>query len=155
MKQLLKSELAIFFEETSLNLGGDGLSMDFEIESSITLETKDSEETKIPTSLFENDSGLRGIVRYLHDEKKMSFGDIASSLKRHKNTIRTSYEKSRPLGKISGELLPVRIFERRAPLEAASLHLAKKGHKLKDIARILGRNPKTVWTALHRAGWRT
>lgn len=147
----MTSELAINFEETSMSLGGDELNIDFEIETSITL---DNEETKIPTSVFQNDSGLRGIVKFLHDEKQMTFSEIASSLSRHVNTIRTSYEKSQPLKKASGEYLPVRIFARKAPLEAASVYLADEGHKLKDIARILGRNSKTVWTALNRAGWK-
>ena len=148
----LASELVIKFEDTSLNLGREGLNIDFEIEASITL---DAEEIKIPTSVFHNDSGLRGIVRYLHDENQMTFIEIASSLKRHINTIRTSYEKSQPLGKTSGEYLPVRIFLENSPLEAASLYLAKEGYKLKDIAKILGRNSKTIWTVLHRAGWKS
>lgn len=144
----MANELTITFEPTNIIVGTEELyfEVDFPVENAIN-----SEEIAIPASVFANDSGLRAIVRYLHDKEHMSFAKISTELQKHINTIRTSYTKSQPLKETYGKLLPIKIFSKLPPLEAAAHYLRNEGLPLKNIATTLNRDPRTIWTVLARA----
>lgn len=144
----MANELTITFEPTNIIVGTEKLyfEVDFPVENAIN-----SEKITVPTSVFANDSGLRAIVRYLHDKEKMSFAKISTELHKHINTIRTSYVNSKPINETYGRLLPINIFSKLPPLEAAAFYLKNEGLALKTIATTLNRDPRTIWTVLDRA----
>lgn len=122
------------------------------------IENEDESELKIPLSAFQNKNIgiLETISKYLVEEKKLTYHEIAVLLKRDDRTIWASYHaanKKHP-GKliISNEAtqskIPVSIFTDRnlGPFEALVKYL-KEELKMKniEIAKALTRDPRTVW----------
>lgn len=123
------------------------------------LEIIEKKDILLPISIFRNKlSTLEVIVKYLHENKKLSFSEISSLLKRDDRTIWHAYQRSlkkKILLKIldSSIKIPVSIFSDRnySPLEILVSHL-KDSHQLKftEIAALLDLSPKTVWTVYRR-----
>lgn len=121
------------------------------------LEEKD---VQLPMCVFrEGHSALRAVVKYLKEQKNLSFVDIATLLLRDQRTVWSSYNSVQDARKFRQEKLwaetdfvPVSVLRNRelSVLEAISTHL-KKSHSNADIAKLLGKSPKTVWTVINRA----
>jgi DNA-binding NarL/FixJ family response regulator len=115
----------------------------------------------IPSSIFADRrlSFTEAIVDYLWCEHRIGQSVIAGLLsidRRNVHTLlsRAAKKKPKPSVSISQEniFIPLTIFSDRSgpSLEALVLHLKGLGLKNKDIARILNRSEKTIWTAISR-----
>ena len=148
--QYLKEEKKLSFED---------------IVRSMLEEPKVEEEIKevtIPTYIFDNDklSCLEAVVKYLKEELKLRYYEIASMLNRNHRTIWTTYANARRkmperfIVKKSKYFLKISILEDRklGVLEVISEYL-KDEYKLTyhQIAIILNRNDRTIWTVYNRA----
>jgi len=120
------------------------------------------QEIIIPTYIFDNDklSCLEAVVKYLKEEHNLRYYEIAKMLKRNDRTIWTTYANARKkmperfIVKESKYFLKLSILEDRklGVLEVISEYL-KDEYKLTyhQIAIILNRNDRTIWTVCNRA----
>jgi hypothetical protein len=114
-------------------------------------------DIQIPVTVFSSDvSPLTALVKYLHDEKKLSIKEISIRLNRHLQTIWTIYRKSK--GKKlkitpTDYFVPLPLFakERFSILETIIPYLKKTYDlSISEIALILDKNIKTIWTCYAR-----
>jgi hypothetical protein len=116
----------------------------------------------IPVSIFNNKTGsLETVVKYLKENLRIRLIDISKILGRSYSTIIVSYGKStkkypkRFIVLDSRYHVPISIIQRSklSILESIVVHL-KENYNLKfsEIARLLQRDQRTVWTAYSRAG---
>ena len=114
----------------------------------------------IPICIFDNDklSALEAVVKYLKENKELRFSVFASLLNRNDRTIWYTYAQSRKkLQKkfriIKSYNIPLSIFKNRkfGVLELVSSYL-KEEYKLRysEIAKLLRRDERTIWTAYDR-----
>ena len=115
----------------------------------------------IPCSIFtEKLSGLETFVKYLKENKNISFKEIADLLKRSQKTIWQTYNQSKKKypdilqEKFSLYQIPISILQQRhiAVLEHIVAYLKEQYHlSFSKIAEITKRDPKTIWTVYNRA----
>jgi hypothetical protein len=112
----------------------------------------------IPLSVFYSTaSTLQIIVRYLHDTRKVDLHAIARLLHRDYNTIWTTYThspKDAPLNDAPSRIeIPLSIFHNRTcgPLENLVVYLKGFDLRFSEIADLLNKNERTIWTTYHRA----
>lgn len=120
----------------------------------------------IPVTIFANDelSALETIVKFLKENKELSFSRIASLLNRDQRTIWTTYSKARVkkkekcIEKYSEYYIPFEIFRDRnlGVLENICLYL-KDVYKFSfhQIAILLRRDDRTIWTSYNKAREKT
>ncbi|MFC1691823.1 hypothetical protein ACFL0W_06615 [Nanoarchaeota archaeon] len=122
------------------------------------------EEILIPISIFNNPSlsALETVVKFLKENKNIRGVDIAKLLKRNDKTIYTTYNKTskklfeqfpEQLIAESEFFIPVSAIADRtsAPLEALVKFLKDKLNlRFVVIAKLLNRDPRTVWTVYNR-----
>lgn len=130
-------------------------------EQQLTQLLKEKSET-IPIHIFNNQtlSALEAIVKYLKENKNLKHSKIAKKLNRNIKTIWATYQKAKQKQsegfeeKESGITIPLTIFCDRtlSILEHITNHL-KEDYNLNnaEIAKLLNRSPKTVWTTYQRA----
>lgn len=112
----------------------------------------------VPASVFNNNlSPLEAVCQYLKEGGR-SIKETSSLLKRDSKTIWTTLsnasKKSVLLDKSSDCLIPISIISDRklSALENISSYMKDSlGIRLSDIARLLGKNKNTIWTAYHRS----
>lgn len=129
----------------------------------------------IPAKVFrEGNNGLRAIVKFLKEEKNLSFSKISRILGRDQRTIWCAYnstikkdsgkkdeknkkdktkEKAKEKNNYDDEpKINSSVFadRRLSVLENAAMHLLKN-YSVKETAEILGRNQMTIWTVKRRA----
>ena len=115
----------------------------------------------IPVSIFSGElSGLETVVKYLIENKGLRHREIALYLKRSEKTTYQAYKFARK--KFSGKFIvtsltpsfPLKILAQRnlGVLESIAKFL-HENNKLgfSEIARLLHRDPRTIWTAYKRA----
>ncbi len=116
----------------------------------------------IPIEIFSDRAlgVLESVVKYLHDNLALSFNEIAVLLNRDNRTIWGSYSKayskmSKPFRILrSRYTLPIEIFSNRAlgVLESLVVYLRDSlTLSFHDIAVLLNRDDRTVWTSYRRA----
>lgn len=116
----------------------------------------------LPASIFSNTilSGLEIIVKYLREEFNIKFREIAALLNRNLGTITSTYRKSQSKHpdklRISDSKfkIPLSLFADRklSVLEHISVHLKDNYNlKLKEIASLLNKDQRTIWTCYSRA----
>lgn len=116
----------------------------------------------IPISIFNPHLGaLESIVKYMREELLLDYNTIAGILGRNPGPIGVTYRRTlRKLkgaldtssnGSIPFEALRANQAKQLSVFESLAYHLAKQGHDWHDIARIMHRHDKTVWTVLDRA----
>ena len=125
-----------------------------EIKSQVQLDS-------IPLSVFDNKelSSLETICKYLKENQNLSYHEIAVLLNRNDRTIWTTYNNSKkklpvlfPITK-SEYYLPISIFKERklAVLESIAVYLKdSQGLTFHEIAVLLNRNDRTIWTVYNR-----
>ncbi len=130
-----------------------------DIKKYISKKEKIEKIKNIPVCIFNNKlSVLEAIVKYLKENKKIRFRDIASLLNRDPRTIWYTYDQARR--KLSKKFrirksysIPLSIFKNRkfGVLELVSSYL-KEEYKLSysEIAKLLKRNERTIWTVCYR-----
>jgi len=116
---------------------------------------------EIPTSIFRNDklSCLESIVKHMKEDKGLKIIKIANLLNRNNKTIWTTYGKAKKkmkerLDVCSEKTIPVSIFRARllSVLESITEYLKEdKGMKFSEIAAMLNRDNRTIWTVYKRA----
>ena len=116
----------------------------------------------IPISIFNPYLGaLESVVKYMREELLLDYGSIASILGRNKGPIGLTYRRAKKklkvrLDKSSKQSIPFDALRANkkndfSVFESLAYYLAKTGHDWHDIARIMHRHDKTVWTVLDRA----
>jgi DNA-binding CsgD family transcriptional regulator len=126
-----------------------------ETEDTITYEKKIVvNEPELPLSLFKNDlSCLRLIVCYLRDKRAYSLTTIAHLLHRSVQTIWISYRSSKKITITSSTdyFIPLRIFDdERLTILENIVHYLSGYYKNVEMARILHKDPRTIWTLKKR-----
>lgn len=117
------------------------------------------EEILIPLSFFSKKcTVLESVILYLKDERRLNYHQIGILTNRDERNIREAYLtaklKSDSKKNPSSILIPASIFANRkfSALEAISVYLHDKiGLKFSEIAEILGRDQRTIWTSYSRA----
>ncbi|MEK6893667.1 MAG: hypothetical protein AABX07_05705, partial [Nanoarchaeota archaeon] len=134
------------------------------------------ENLTIPTAIFTDKLGcLEAITKYLKENLEMSYHEIAQILNRNDRTIWATYHKALkkqpapvnlektmimlPVMKLEKVflVLPVSIFKDRnlTILESIVIYLKKKGLKYNEIAKLLNRDQRNVWTIHSKAEKKT
>ncbi len=121
---------------------------------------KTKQKKSIPLSIFSDKlSALESMVKYLRDEHKLKFTEIAKLLYRNPIPISITYKKAtqkypEKLDTNSQQFLPLEIFsdKRLSVLETIVKHLKDVLElSLTDIAKLLNRDPRTIWTVYDRS----
>lgn len=119
-------------------------------------------ERGIPLSIFSTELGaLESIVKYMRDELLLDYATIAALLGRNEGPVGITYRRAKKksvsrLDTSSKESIPFEALRANSKMglsvfESLAYHLAKQGHDWHEIARIMHRHDKTVWTVLDRA----
>jgi hypothetical protein len=112
-------------------------------------------EFSLPLSLFQNKiSPLRLIVKYLHEEKKLRINQIGKLLSRKDQVIWTSYNavKTSKLKFSCDYFIPISIFsDTSLSVSEALVNFLKKHYSYSKIARLMLKDPRTIWTLQDRA----
>lgn len=105
-------------------------------------------------------SSLEAIVKFLRENKKYSYKKIAELLKRNPKTLVVSYKiaKKKNPEKFSKYIsahksrIPFTAFnEKLSILEAICTYLKAENISYSEIARLIKKDPRTVWTVCKRA----
>ncbi|NQU79472.1 hypothetical protein HQ545_06920 [Candidatus Woesearchaeota archaeon] len=121
--------------------------------------------TTVPSSIFlDRDlAPLESITEYLKEEKDMTYHEIALLVGRNDKTIWTCYSRARKKRSEKEKIalsfedvieIPIDIFKNRtlAPLESITSYLKdNKGLSFHEIAVLLNRDDRTIWTCHNRA----
>ena len=133
------------------------LSAKYEIEPEKIIELMPKPE-HVPVSIFSSElSPLESLVIYLHDYIQLDFLEISSRLKRHYQTIWTSYHLAKRKGielnlEKESAFVPIAIFQtRKTTVFECLVSYLKKEHKLSEISHFLNRDYRTIWTIAKRA----
>lgn len=116
----------------------------------------------IPVSIFDNKelSCLEAIVKYMKENLRFGSGKTAKLLNRNISTISSTYMKARKkmpsefFAKESRYFIPIsEISNRRYSVLESIVRFLKKKHGLanNEIARLLNRDSRTIWTVYARA----
>lgn len=109
---------------------------------------------RIPTSIFTTElSPLQAIVTYLHDHKHTPHKTIASLLGRSYRAVWGAYQKIGINIKESTQTIPLNAFgPQKSILESAVWHLKERENlRYNQIAALLGKDQRTIWTVYTRA----
>lgn len=124
-----------------------------------------SEDILMPVSIFRKGlSGLEAISKYLKDNLGLRFCDIASMINRDDRTIWNAYSSAKKkceeeaeeefLVEESNYSIPLSMFNDRmlSVLEIITCYLKESfGLKYSEIASLINKNDRTVWTVYNRA----
>ena len=118
------------------------------------------EKINIPSTIFSKELGaLESITKYMKENLKMSYREIAKELGRDERTIWTAYKKANekqkePLKiKETKIFFPISAFENKklTVLESMIIYLKEKGFNFKEIADMLDRDQRNIWTIYSKA----
>ncbi len=129
--------------------------------SSDVFEKLSDKSYNIPISIFNNESlsVLESVVKFLREIHGLSLKDISVLLNRNNKTIWTTYNnasKKMPEAFVLEGVsihVPIELFQDRtaSPLEVVVNYLKNElGFKNHEIAKLLHRNQKTIWTTYNR-----
>ena len=116
-------------------------------------------ELSIPSTIFSNKLGaLEAITKYMKENLGMSYHKIAEILNRDDRTIWTAYNKAKEkqreliIVKETNIFLPVSIFNKKLTiLEAMIVYLKEQGLRYTEIAKLLDRDQRNIWTIYSKA----
>jgi len=122
-------------------------------------------EIKIPVNIFrENLSPAEALCKYLKENLGLKFSEIARLINRDERTVWINYKNSAKKmrekisikekeGEKRVEFVGLEIFSDRklSILEALVSYLKEKGFRNSEIAEMLGKDQRNVWTLLARA----
>jgi DNA-directed RNA polymerase specialized sigma24 family protein len=123
-------------------------------------EESESEEIKIPLEIFRQElSPAEVVCKYLKENKKLKFSEIAKLINRDQRTVwinyRNAIEKKKAKIKVKENLVVVSvgIFVNRklSILESIVKHLREKGISNSRIAEMLNKSASNIWTLNSRA----
>jgi hypothetical protein len=132
-----------------------------EIQEKISLEGRGVVEARvIPITIFSREVGaLEVLVRYLKENVGMTYHEIAIELSRDDRTVWTAHHKAVEKSKEQIRAretkiyVPLEIFKDRnkTVLEATIVYLREKGMRFNEIAELVDRDQRNVWTIYSRA----
>ena len=100
---------------------------------------------------------LESIVKYLKENVGLKNKIIGELLNRNVQIVWRAYHSSRKkyskkLG-VKGENIPISVFSNRklSVMENLVVYLKQRGMKYSEIARLISRDERTVWTVYKRA----
>jgi hypothetical protein len=117
-------------------------------------------EIKIPATVFSKELGaLEAITKYMKENLNMTYKEISCEIKRNEKTIWNVYQKTKKKNperikvKETDLHIPIREFENEklTILESVIIYLKEKGMKFSEIAKILERDQRNIWTIYSRA----
>jgi len=118
-------------------------------------------EIKIPVTVFENKvAPLEALVKYMKDMLGMDINQISEQLNRSSKTVWATYNNAKKKDdgsfwvKDTKVLIPLSIFRHRMlSVMESTVEFLKEKHELRynEIASVIGRDQRTVWTAYNRA----
>ncbi len=118
---------------------------------------KHVENIEIPVSIFNTKlSPLESIVRYLKEKQNKKINEIAKLLGKNPSAISLAYKKASSKKfdfKKTDFFIPLGEFEKNSVLSILEIivkHLKESGQRLTEIAKLLDRSPKTIWTLFNR-----
>lgn len=118
-------------------------------------------EESIPVSILNQElSSLEAIVKFLRENRTYSYRKISALLHRDPRALATTYvsaKRKKPTSfnrsvEFDTSRIPFTAFsEKLSVLEAIALALKSQGHSYSEIARMLNKDPRTIWTVCKRA----
>lgn len=125
------------------------------------IKKKVTEEIEVPISIFDDKKHvLESLVKYLKEDLGLSFHEIAMLLARDDRTIWTTYNNSKKMKKTkkksskkSKKTVPISIFSEKklSILESVIIYLKERGMNHAEIASLLKRDQRNIWTLAKRA----
>ena len=124
------------------------------------MELSEVKKMSIPVTIFSEKLGsLESLTKYMKENLEMSYREIAEELNRDQRTIWTVYKKAKEKQKEQIDVketkifLPASIFKDRklTILESIIVYLKEKGMKYSEIAKLLERDQRNIWTIYSRA----
>ncbi|MBW2971040.1 hypothetical protein KY320_02670 [Candidatus Woesearchaeota archaeon] len=122
-------------------------------------------EDALPSSIFTRELGVNeAIVKFLKENKAMSNKEIAELMKKSENNIAVTYYKARAKQKeIFTDLdythaVPIKALRQKefTSIEAVVVHYKKElGLRFSQIAKIMNRDDRTIWTIYNRCQKKT
>jgi DNA-directed RNA polymerase specialized sigma24 family protein len=121
------------------------------------LDQKHGKEILVPVGLFNSElTPLQTAVKYLKENKNLSNKEISRIVRRDTKTIWITYNRARskrlPRIRNASLFVPLSIFGEGqfSPMESLVLYLKQHGLNFSEISRLLGRDPRTIWTVHSR-----
>ncbi|MCX6710176.1 MAG: hypothetical protein NTV63_04480 [Candidatus Woesearchaeota archaeon] len=141
------------------------LSSRYKIKPEEILEIAENGRSSIPVNaLLRGLAPLESVISYLKDDGKFSINEISNMLGREYKSVWATYrnaKKKKPLranAKNSGLQIPISAFANSnlGILESAVKFL-RENRKMRysEIALLIKRNERTIWTAYHKAKEKT
>ena len=124
------------------------------------IQLTETKKEAIPLSIFKHQKSgaLESLCKYMKENLNMKYMEIARLLQRNERTIWTAYNKAKQKHpetiKIKQEkiLIPVSIFSKKLTiLESIVIYLKKQNLKYIEIAELLNRDQRNIWTIYSRA----
>ncbi len=125
------------------------------------VQNKKKKAIRVPVSVFRSQlSPLQAFVKFLVEEERYSYAQIANLLGRDQRTIWNTYhtacikKKERLEIEQSKYFVDLRIFSDRhlSFLEHLCMYLRERySLRYRDIAALLGKDDRTIWTVCRRA----
>lgn len=127
---------------------------------SLLREDLGKKEITIPIKVFDNNvlSCFEAVVKYLREVLKLRYVKIAELLNRNNKTIWVIYQKTKkkmpmPFSSLASDVnVPVSVFSDRkfTIFESLVSYLKNSGLKNHEIALLLNRDDRTIWTVYDR-----
>jgi len=125
-------------------------------------EKKKDLDKSIPLSILKNTklSSLESIVKFLRENKKLSYNIIGNCLNRNPKTLAVTYAVSRrkmsekfskDADKDDQRIPFVAFSDNLSVLESICVYLKSCNHTYVEIAHIIDKDQRTVWTVCKRA----
>ena len=118
---------------------------------------KHIENIKIPSSIFTTKLfPLESIVRYLKEKQNKKINEIAKTLNKNPSAISLAYKNSltkKFIPKKTNIFIPLSEFQNNPKLSILEIivnYFKNKNLKFSEIAKLLDRSPKTIWTLFNR-----
>jgi DNA-directed RNA polymerase specialized sigma24 family protein len=119
-----------------------------------------TKDLHVPVSVFATElSPAEALVKYLHEQEKLRYADIARLLNRDQRGIWCTYKRAS--NKLGSSLvpssptptIPASLFRDRtlSILEHVVHHLRQQNIAVKEIASLVDKHPSTIATVHHRA----
>ena len=132
----------------------------YHLDSSELLNRLEEKEVLIPASVFsKNLSSLETIVKYLKENLGLKNKGIAKITKRSVKTIYQAYSSANEKTRKKFEIKEAKYYipisaltNRRLGVLESVVKFLKENYELNysEIGRLLGRDPRTIWTAYRR-----
>jgi len=158
---MIFEELAFEYFEKKYHVSKKDILALADVKKKLAETNKDIENT-IPTSILRTSklSSLEAIVKFLRENRNMSYKNIGAALFRQHKTLAVTYnvaklKNSAPFSKTVEEdniRIPFAAFDTGLSiLESICVYLKSRNNSYIDVARIIGKDQRTVWTVCHRA----